>query len=135
MRRVSHNSGLTQTLTSISALKRFEPSDPMWSVLRTLYDRHAPPLSTQSSSIKQCGFCGRVCGRTLRQCAEMNGGRKALKEKIRQVEAVRHKQNGDTSEVNALFQCYLQVSEWGSGRAVTDRPTLQWPKPVKPVKV
>ena len=43
----------------------------------------------------------------------MNGGRRALKEKIRQVEAVRVSIDGDTSEIDELFQTYLQVSTRG----------------------
>ena len=96
-------------------MERFEPKDPMKSILRTLYDRQTKPNLLKPNLVngtkKLCAFCGTVCGLSIRQCVEDKGGRKALKDKIRMLEAKRVQDNAtDTgTTLNELFQCYLTV--------------------------
>lgn len=40
------------------------------------------------SKVQTCVFCDKVCGLTVRQCAEQNGSRKLLKHKIRTLETI-----------------------------------------------
>ena len=99
-----------------SAMRQFNTSDPMWYVLRQLFDESAEPTANVSSPTHLCALCRTVCGRTIRQCAEMHGGRKVLKDEIKRLEAAR--QGGDLDEdqfaivkdnVAELYDTYLKV--------------------------
>lgn len=72
-------------LTSHSALNRFTPNEPLHRVLtallRSVEKGHASRIA--------CAFCGSICGDPMRQCVEKRGSRKALKHKIRGLEAER----------------------------------------------
>ncbi len=84
----------------------------MWEILCALYDRHAAPPTVKSIA-KPCAFCGRFCGRTARECAETNGARKALKDKIRGMEAARAQGSLPSAlgeVLDELYNCYVTVS-------------------------
>lgn len=67
------------------ALKRFPPSDRFHEILTRLL--HAQETGVDPSKVQSCVFCDKVCGLTVRECAEKNGSRKLLKHKIRTLEA------------------------------------------------
>jgi hypothetical protein len=101
-------------------MKRFDPQDPMWQILRKLYDTHRqsdPSIPAVAQTI--CPFCREACGRSIRECAEGRGGRKALKDCIRVLEAARgngFRDHGMSAEegdrvVSQLYEAYLQVSK------------------------
>ena len=80
----------------------------MWSILSHLL--YGPP---DRPIAQRCAFCGLTCGRVIRECAEAHGGRKALKDKIRELESERAAGNAADSLQDAiaqLFVGYLQVS-------------------------
>jgi len=118
------------------AMQRFNPSESMWAILRVLHERHAAP-SQPRSSVKFCASCGKPCGRTVRDCAEAHGGRKALKDKIRQLEAM---EVGDKAAdakhdiAQELYQCYSTVGRIGGGQTRTADTSTQWRNDTKVTK-
>ncbi|EIW67685.1 hypothetical protein TREMEDRAFT_64279 [Tremella mesenterica DSM 1558] len=98
-----------------ASLARMDTSDPMHSVLQDLLSRPAPlgpswvhPGQSITSPGAVCPFCETLCGRTVRHCAEAHGGRKKLKNRIKQLQSI------ETTEaqprvrpmLDALFLCY-----------------------------
>ena len=97
-------------------MRTLEPSDPLWLILRSLYDQSTTAVNTpRSSQSHPCAFCETACGRTIRSCAELNGGRKALKGKIKELENARMaaRTEGEASRAKALveelYDSYLKV--------------------------
>ncbi|ORY25945.1 hypothetical protein BCR39DRAFT_542680 [Naematelia encephala] len=113
------------------AMRKFGNNDPMWAVMEQLLgeslekqgnrpnNQPLPELqASKASNLKQghCPFCGVSCGLSIRECAELHGGRKKLKDKIRKIESERTP--GVDMEldrdVDKLFKAYQE-----------------WPKPAK----
>jgi hypothetical protein len=67
---------------------------------------------------ESCPFCDAPCGRTSRECAEGNGGRKALKDLIRALDKEREHGEVVSPErlkrreirMGKLYDCYQAVS-------------------------
>jgi hypothetical protein len=53
-----------------------------------------------------CAMCRKACGLDLRSCAERNGGRKGLKDRIRKLNA---DGNGGGDAITALYEVYQVV--------------------------
>jgi hypothetical protein len=64
----------------------------------------APPVAAQDMT---CPMCRTLCGLDLRTCAERNGGRKGLKDRIRKLSA---DGNGGGDAITALYEAYQAVS-------------------------
>lgn len=93
-------------------MRKCEPSSPMWPVLRKLWaeqvaDRESSRDKSATVGLETCYWCSRPCGRNLRDCIELNGDRKALKERIRGMAT--EPLDGGRIEDNPLYICYLQV--------------------------
>lgn len=79
------------------ALKRFPPSNRFHEILTRLL--HAQETGVDPSKVQNCVFCDKVCGLTVRACAEANGSRKMLKHKIRTLESTSEKLAKDEAEL------------------------------------
>lgn len=81
------------------ALKRFPVGDRFHDILTRLLT--AMETGVNPSKVQNCVFCDRVCGLTVRVCAETNGSRKQLKQRIRALEADSDKLSKEESVLNA----------------------------------
>jgi len=70
---------------------------------------HAVPSVNQApvAQGKNCPMCRKLCGFDLRTCAEKNGGRKGLKDRIRKLNA---DGNVGGNALTALYEVYQTVS-------------------------
>jgi hypothetical protein len=65
------------------------------------------PAPSGAAQDMTCPMCRKVCGLDLRTCAEKNGGRKGLKDRIRKLNA---DGNGGGDAITALYEAYQAVS-------------------------
>jgi len=66
-------------------------------------DHPPPPVAL----VETCPMCRKICGLDLRTCAERNGGRKGLKDRIRSLHAIG---NSGGDGITALYEVYQAVS-------------------------
>ena len=71
-------------------------------------DHAVPPVNqAHAAQGKTCPMCRKLCGLDLRTCAERNGGRKGLKDRIRKLNA---DGNVGGNALTALYEVYQTVS-------------------------
>lgn len=91
-------------------MKQFKPTDAMYDILCNFLKQAQHKERTQKAAAPvsgPCPFCETNCGRGIRACAESSGGRKALKDLIRDL-AVRLDRD-DNEALNARSQAlYLE---------------------------
>ena len=120
--------------TDCSALKHYTPEHATWRLLKDLYDKTVPDSQTVSTMGRTCAFCDAACGKTIRQCAtDVMGsefaGRRALKAKIRHVEALNGQGVDMQRKTDELFDVYLKVrDDWGLERRYAQGANEQWQK-------
>ena len=96
-----------------------DPSDPMYSILRSLVNGQramsgAGPAT--AGPIRLCPFCDTLCDLPLRECIETKGGpggRRLLKARIRELEGLKSSPGMEVQlqpKLDELFACYAQVS-------------------------
>lgn len=92
-------------------MSNFAPSDPLHTVLsQLLHDRQQTERHKAQSS-QVCAFCQKRCGQPdIRSCAEMSGGRPALKKAIRQMNEDLERGIRDDARLNRLYEAYQNVS-------------------------
>ena len=81
--------------------------------MRTLY-LQCTGDDFEAATKQLCAFCDQLCGLTIRQCAEVNGGRRALKRMVRGLEELRNAGRLPEelkSTLKRLFDAYVRVSE------------------------
>ena len=101
----------TPTIPSTSAPLTQLPSASTTYAAPTLPDRAVPPVNrAPAAQAEPCPMCRRLCGLDLRTCAENNGGRKGLKDRIRKLNA---DGNVGGNALTALYEVYQTVSILG----------------------
>ncbi|BEI91057.1 uncharacterized protein CcaverHIS019_0311270 [Cutaneotrichosporon cavernicola] len=67
-----------------AALEKFEAGSPTHDMLSKFL--RATEIGVAAGALEPCAYCNTSCGMTVRQCAEVRGKRKDLKQKIRHID-------------------------------------------------
>jgi hypothetical protein len=150
--------------TFLRAMRNFSPKDPLYSILSSFLRPTSSPNSSNSQTLANsqslansnshsiantrapantspptCAYCATPCGRPIRDCAEVHGGRQALKHLIRQLDQEREDGQWSGSmegmmekRMGELYELYEAVSgaqwvQWVQWVWVL-MVVIQWPK-------